>query len=104
MRSTDSGILLNGVPSRASRPGRRWFSLVRTFLLVPALAILAACGGSASGSASSETMPEGHAAVLRLGYFPNVTHAPALVGIADGLFQAELGDTTLQLQAFNAGP
>jgi NitT/TauT family transport system substrate-binding protein len=43
--------------------------------------------------------------VLRLGYFPNVTHAPALVGIKDGIFAKALGDgVTLQPSSFNAGP
>ena len=28
---------------------------------------------------------------LRLGYFPNVTHAPALVGIEGGIFEKSLG-------------
>ena len=43
------------------------------------------------------------ATAVRLGYFPNVTHAPALVGVADGLFQAELGDVPLETFTFNAG-
>ena len=29
---------------------------------------------------------------LRLGYFPNVTHAPAIVGVEEGLFADALGD------------
>jgi NitT/TauT family transport system substrate-binding protein len=33
-----------------------------------------------------------------------VTHAPALIGVEEGLFAAELGDTTLTTQVFNAGP
>jgi sulfonate transport system substrate-binding protein len=46
---------------------------------------------------------------LRLGYFPNVTHAQALYGVATGIYQRalqqELGmDFSIQLQAFNAGP
>ena len=42
---------------------------------------------------------------LRLGYFPNVTHAPAIVGIEDGLFADALGESVaLAPQAFNAGP
>ena len=41
---------------------------------------------------------------MRLGYFPNVTHAPALVGVAEGIFEAQLGDTTLSTFSFNAGP
>lgn len=42
-------------------------------------------------------------AAVRLGYFPNVTHAPALVGVAEGLFQSELGDIPMETTTFNAG-
>lgn len=42
---------------------------------------------------------------LRIGYFPNLTHAPALVGTSEGLFQKELGDKVkIDLKTFNAGP
>jgi NitT/TauT family transport system substrate-binding protein len=42
---------------------------------------------------------------LRLGYFPNVTHAPALVGIQNGIFDESLGSTVaLEPAPFNAGP
>jgi NitT/TauT family transport system substrate-binding protein len=41
---------------------------------------------------------------VRLGYFANVTHAPAIVGVEEGLFQQELGDTKLETSTFNAGP
>ena len=41
---------------------------------------------------------------LRLGYFPNVTHAPAIIGVDTGLFQEALGTTaTLETVTFNAG-
>lgn len=42
---------------------------------------------------------------LRLGYFPNITHAPALVGVENGVFADALGDgVTLETSTFNAGP
>ncbi|AMM33813.1 Putative aliphatic sulfonate ABC transporter substrate-binding protein [Sinomonas atrocyanea] len=44
---------------------------------------------------------------LRLGYFANVTHAPALVGVQDGLLAKALkaaGTDSLTTQVFNAGP
>ncbi len=41
---------------------------------------------------------------IRLGYFANVTHAPALVGVAEGLFDDALGDVDLKTEIFNAGP
>ncbi|MER5965636.1 aliphatic sulfonate ABC transporter substrate-binding protein [Streptomyces sp. NPDC002057] len=44
------------------------------------------------------------ASEVRLGYFPNLTHATALIGVQDGLIQKELGATTLKPQTFNAGP
>ena len=47
---------------------------------------------------------QGPAAELRLGYFDNVTHAAALVGLQNGYFADALGDTTLSTQIFNAGP
>jgi NitT/TauT family transport system substrate-binding protein len=58
--------------------------------------LLAACGGDGSA---------GEATTLRLGYFPNVTHAPAIVGDSQGFFADALGeDVTLQVSYFNAGP
>src|SRR5205085_9997647 len=41
---------------------------------------------------------------VRLGYFPNITHAPALIGVEKGFFQQELGQHTLKTATFNAGP
>jgi sulfonate transport system substrate-binding protein len=41
---------------------------------------------------------------LRLGYFPNVTHAPAIVGAQTGIFKKALGDgVDLQLSTYNSG-
>jgi NitT/TauT family transport system substrate-binding protein len=43
--------------------------------------------------------------VLRVGYFPNVTHAQALVGRANGQFEKSLGTgVQVEWKAFNAGP
>lgn len=67
------------------------------FLLV-ALAAGACNRGDAAPSATGPVP-------LRLGYFPNLTHAPALVGITEGIFQRALGDAaTLRPTAFPAGP
>jgi NitT/TauT family transport system substrate-binding protein len=42
---------------------------------------------------------------LRVGYFPNLTHAPALVGFQGGIFQEAVGDqVVLKGLAFPAGP
>lgn len=83
---------------------------------VAALLLVTACGSSstasettaqaaASGSAAGSAAPAGTAAdTLRLGYFPNVTHAAAVLGVANGTFQEALGDTKLETSTFNAGP
>lgn len=57
-----------------------------------------------SGCASGATSAEEGTDTLRLGYFANVTHAPALVGVEEGLFADALGDVDLEGQIFNAGP
>ncbi|ALV46467.1 sulfonate ABC transporter substrate-binding protein [Arthrobacter alpinus] len=41
---------------------------------------------------------------LKLGYFANVTHAPALIGVNNGIIAKNLGSTKLETQVFNAGP
>jgi NitT/TauT family transport system substrate-binding protein len=66
------------------------------------IALGAACSRAADSTvaAPAATSP---AAELRLGYFPNITHAPALIGVDKGLFAAELGTTKLTPQTFNAG-
>ncbi len=61
----------------------------------------AACGddsGSGSGTADNPT-------TLRLAFFPNLTHAPALVGVERGVFAEKLGSgVKLETKSFNAGP
>jgi NitT/TauT family transport system substrate-binding protein len=43
--------------------------------------------------------------VIKVGYFPNITHAQALIGMADGTFRKELGEgVEIQPFIFNAGP
>jgi len=75
-------------------------------LLAAALVTLAAVAGC-SRAAETPAAPQaatGPAAELRLGYFPNITHAPALIADSKGFFTSELGSTKLTTQAFNAGP
>lgn len=44
-------------------------------------------------------------AVIRIGYFPNITHAQAVIGMADGTFASYLGpNIKIQETLFNAGP
>lgn len=65
-----------------------------------AMAMLAGCAsGQAAAADKADTL-----GTLRLGYFATVTHAPALVGVQEGLIQKELGSTALKTEVFNAGP
>jgi NitT/TauT family transport system substrate-binding protein len=42
--------------------------------------------------------------VLRIGYFPNINHAQAVIGLGNGDFQKALGGIKVETQIFNAGP
>src|SRR5947209_10127188 len=68
-----------------------------TLTLLLAL-VLIGCGSQSSGSSGS-SVP------LRLGYFPNLTHAVAIVGVARGTFKNAFGpNVDFQTKTFNAGP
>jgi NitT/TauT family transport system substrate-binding protein len=77
-----------------------------TAAVIALLAALGACtrAGSGGGDSAAPAVDKGPAAELRLGYFPNVTHAAALIGLDKGLFAKELGSTKLTSTSFNAGP
>ncbi|MFI6517091.1 ABC transporter substrate-binding protein [Spirillospora sp. NPDC050679] len=59
---------------------------------------LSACGDDSGGGKSGS-------GEVRLGFFPNITHATALVGIKNKTFEKHLGSgVKLRTQSFNAGP
>ncbi|MER5479474.1 aliphatic sulfonate ABC transporter substrate-binding protein [Streptomyces sp. NPDC002734] len=89
----------------------RPLSALRTLAALTALPLLlTACGyGSDAADDSKETKVSADAKKLsadevKIGYFPNLTHATALVGVQEGLLQKELGGTTIKASTFNAGP
>lgn len=79
----------------------------RSSTLVLALLTALALSGCSRADEAPSTAPAADAGAtapeIRLGYFPNVTHAPAIIAAEDGLFTKELGATTLTTQNFNAG-
>jgi NitT/TauT family transport system substrate-binding protein len=83
-------------------------ALKRFALAALALSLVAgACGNdSDSPKASTDTTTAASAApvTVRLGYFPNITHATALVGVSKGIYADKLGKDKLETQTFNAGP
>jgi sulfonate transport system substrate-binding protein len=68
---------------------------------VAAVSLLAAgCASSATGASNSGSSP----VVLRLGFLANITHEPALVGLAKGFFTKNLGtNVTLKTTVFSTG-
>ncbi len=65
------------------------------FGAVTAIVLMAACALQAQQKPTA----------LRVGYFPNVTHAQALVGRANGQFEKAVGaGVRVEWKAFNAGP
>jgi NitT/TauT family transport system substrate-binding protein len=75
---------------------RRAGMVMMAVALAASLTGLAACG---SGGSANEPV------TLRLGHFPNLTHATAIVGIEKGIFQQNFGaNVTLETKQYNAGP
>ncbi|WP_239310485.1 ABC transporter substrate-binding protein [Frankia sp. Cj3] len=85
---------------------RRLWRRITPLLAAGALALAAtACssgGNDASvATASSAAAPTG---TLRLGYFPNLTHAAAIYGLDQGIFAAKLGaGVKIETSTFNSG-
>ncbi|MEU0477915.1 ABC transporter substrate-binding protein [Streptosporangium sp. NPDC006013] len=81
---------------------RRLRGMAVALAAVTVAALAAACGGGggSSGGDTAKTTTE-----VRLGFFPNITHSTALVGVQKGFFAKALGsDATLKVSTFNAGP
>ncbi|MBC7897926.1 MAG: ABC transporter substrate-binding protein, partial [Cytophagaceae bacterium] len=95
-------------PTHAPAAGRS--TLFRCLVSFASVAVVvAACSSQAppptGGVAPIEAAAPGSATgTLRLGYFPNITHATALVGVESGLFNEALGPgVTFEISSFNAG-
>ncbi|MFI1331737.1 aliphatic sulfonate ABC transporter substrate-binding protein [Streptomyces sp. NPDC020845] len=101
---------------RTTHPRPAFSRRTRLFAAAAALPLLigalGACGyGSQKDDTGSKTVPAAGGKKIdgldnvRIGYFANLTHATALVGLRDGgLIQKELGGTGIQPFVFNAGP
>lgn len=75
--------------------------------------IATACGSDDDGDGTTDTTSGGSdtteassdPVTVRLGYFPNITHAPGIVGNLGGFFEDNVGDNvTIETSSFNAGP
>src|SRR5947209_1063020 len=73
--------------------------LLMVWLLVAALT---GCGsGESSADSSKPTAPP---AEVRIGYFANLTHAQAVLGVSSGEFGSAIAPSKLTPRIFNAGP
>jgi len=90
-------------------------------LLAGVMVLLSACSASAGATTTRDPSADQAAAVvtssdsaaaatpapqgaLKLGYFPNITHATAIVGVESGVFADALGSgVTFETATFNAG-
>ena len=72
--------------------------------LVLLIAVGAIVASNISRNTEAQAAEPTPAAELKLGYFGNVTHAAALVGVKKGFLAEALGSTKLSTETFNAGP
>ena len=96
---------MHASPRRITRP-RRLVAVAAALTIV-----VAACGDDDEATPAAQAAPvaaadpaAGLEGTVNFGFFPNVTHAPALVGTGEGLIQDQLGDgVDLETFTFNAG-
>src|SRR5437016_4816027 len=96
---TLSNTLSKGAPTLMKAISRYY---LRSFIFLLLFSLtLGACGSSTTGSNNQSSGP----ITVHLAYFPNLTHAVALVGVARGTFQHAIGSKVkLDTKTFNAGP
>jgi NitT/TauT family transport system substrate-binding protein len=77
---------------------------MRRVLLAAGVAAVALVGAGCSSSAAGSPSSGSSHVTLRRGFLANITHEPALVGIAKGFFTKELGkNVTLKTSVFSTG-
>jgi NitT/TauT family transport system substrate-binding protein len=81
-------------------------SVLIASVVAVAAAVVATVASSGVKAAEPAARPaRDDASEVRLGYFPNLTHATAIVGVSKGLFANELGKgVKFTTATFNAGP
>jgi NitT/TauT family transport system substrate-binding protein len=77
-------------------PSRKHLALL---ILLAGACLFAGCGRDDASSGATATPTE-----VRLGYFGNVTHAQAVLGVASGDFARAVAPAKFSSKVFNAGP
>ena len=79
--------------------------LSRTFDAIPTVLLLVVLGLFGSGcKRESGGSGSGPVSEVRIGYFANLTHAQAVLGVASGDFAKAIAPAKLSTKVFNAGP
>src|SRR6516225_6054018 len=77
---------------------------MRRALLAAGVAAITLLGAGCSSSAAGSSGSGSGSVTLRLGFLANITHEPALIGIAKGYFTKALGkNVTLKTSVFSSG-
>lgn len=74
-----------------------------SFRLLAPLALLLTALGAAAGDAP-KIAPKDAPKEVRLGYFANLTHAQAVLGVESGAFASAVAPAKFDTKVFNAGP
>ncbi|REE96125.1 ABC transporter substrate-binding protein [Thermomonospora umbrina] len=77
--------------------------MLRTLKRRHAAAVLVLFAGTGALTACGGDDGSGGGGALKLGFFPNITHATALVGVKNGIYAKHLG-VKPEVKTFNAGP
>ena len=95
-----------GQPAGRKRPSGLKIGIAAGILAVlgAGVAVATTAANNAAPDSANAAAATSPATELKLGYFGNITHATALVGVQKGFIAKELGDTKLSTQVFNAGP
>ena len=82
-----------------------WMNLHKAVLALVTLALCASCDrGDSSGPATGNAQPAAPPSHVRIGYFANLTHAQAVLGVSSGEFQQAVAPANVTTKVFNAGP
>lgn len=73
-------------------------------LLVSLIALLPVAGCDNQGTGTTTTPSGAAPSEVRIGYFANLTHAQAVLGVASGDFQNAVAPAKVSTKLFNAGP
>lgn len=77
---------------------------VRNWLLAVLIMLALVAGACGDDDSASPAAAEKGPVTLRLGYFPNLTHATAIAGDQKGILARALGQDRLKVSTFKAGP